>query len=156
MSVKINDLPDTADVQDSFNIPASTKDETVKVSYGLLKNQIKKDLEIDKVFQSVSNGKKLLAESITDCGVRTSASDTFQKMSDNIYSIVDKINQEVDTGKALVADAITYKGIPTESNSSFEVLADNVLKITTPKHGEKINVADIKMVFYESEVIVND
>ena len=39
---------------------------------------------IDEVFQSVSNGKELLADAITDKGVQTSASDSFQTMATNI------------------------------------------------------------------------
>ena len=39
---------------------------------------------IDEVFQSVSNGKELIADAITDKGVQTSASDSFQTMDTNI------------------------------------------------------------------------
>lgn len=39
------------------------------------------------VFQSVSDGKELIADAITDKGVPTSASDTFQDMADNIAQI---------------------------------------------------------------------
>lgn len=42
---------------------------------------------IDEVFQSVSNGKSLIASAITDKGVDTLATDTFQTMADNIRSI---------------------------------------------------------------------
>ena len=42
---------------------------------------------IDEVFQSVSNGKELLADAITDKGVQTSASDSFSTMAGNISSI---------------------------------------------------------------------
>lgn len=42
---------------------------------------------IDEVFQSVSNGKELIADAITDKGVSTSASDSFQTMAENIESL---------------------------------------------------------------------
>lgn len=42
---------------------------------------------IDEVFQSVSNGKELIADAITDKGVSTSATDSFQTMADNIESL---------------------------------------------------------------------
>lgn len=42
---------------------------------------------IDEVFQSVSNGKELIADAITDKGVQTSASDTFATMAENIAAI---------------------------------------------------------------------
>ena len=48
---------------------------------------------MDEVFQSVSNGKELIADAITDKGVSTSASDSFQTMATNISSI--------DTNQAL-------------------------------------------------------
>lgn len=41
----------------------------------------------DELFQSVSDGKTLIAEAITDKGVETSATDTFENMSDNIRNI---------------------------------------------------------------------
>ena len=42
---------------------------------------------LDEVFQSVSNGKTLIAAAITDKGVSTAASDSFQTMSTNIRNI---------------------------------------------------------------------
>ena len=42
---------------------------------------------IAETFQSVSNGKKLIASAITDKGVTTSNTDTFQTMANNILSI---------------------------------------------------------------------
>ena len=42
---------------------------------------------INEVFQCVSNAKKNLAEAITDKGVETSATDTFQTMANNINKI---------------------------------------------------------------------
>lgn len=42
---------------------------------------------LNEVFQSVSNGKGLIADAITDKGVITSATDTFATMADNIRRI---------------------------------------------------------------------
>ena len=42
---------------------------------------------LDEVFSSVSNGKKLIAEAITDKGVETSSTDTFRQMAENISQI---------------------------------------------------------------------
>ena len=42
---------------------------------------------VDEVFQSVSNGKNLLARAITDKGINTLATDNFETMSNNIKNI---------------------------------------------------------------------
>lgn len=42
---------------------------------------------IDEVFQSVSDGKELIADAITDKGVQTSANDSFATMATNISNI---------------------------------------------------------------------
>ena len=42
---------------------------------------------INELFQNVSNGKELIASAITDKGVITSKTDTFQQMANNIRSI---------------------------------------------------------------------
>lgn len=42
---------------------------------------------INELFQSVSNGKELIATAITDKGIETSSNDTFQTMADNISNI---------------------------------------------------------------------
>lgn len=45
------------------------------------------DIKYDELFQSVSNGKGLLASAITDMGVTTLATDTFEVMANNIRKI---------------------------------------------------------------------
>lgn len=53
-----------------------------------VKEQIKDIYEkLEQVFQSVSNGKENIAKAITDMGVETLGTDTFQTMADNISSI---------------------------------------------------------------------
>lgn len=50
---------------------------------------------IDEVFTSVSNGKTLIADAITDKGVPTSASDSFSTMATNISNISGSSGAEV-------------------------------------------------------------
>ena len=45
---------------------------------------------VEDCFQSVSNGKRLIAEAITGKGIVTSANDTFSVMADNINNIPGK------------------------------------------------------------------
>ena len=45
---------------------------------------------VEDCFQSVSNGKRLIAEAITGKGIVTSANDTFKTMADNINNIPGK------------------------------------------------------------------
>lgn len=45
--------------------------------------------ELEKVFQSVSNGKTLIASAVTDKGIPTSSEDKFETIADNIKSIKD-------------------------------------------------------------------
>lgn len=65
---------------------------------------------IDQLFTSVSNGKTLIASAITDKGVSTSASDTFQQMATNIGQISSNtLLEETDSGVFCSAIA---QGIP--------------------------------------------
>ena len=48
---------------------------------------------INELFQNVSNGKELIASAITDKGVITSKTDTFQQMANNIRSIAINVTQ---------------------------------------------------------------
>jgi len=52
---------------------------------------------IEEVFQSVSNGKTIIAAAITDKGVSTAATDSFQTMASNISSL------DIATEKQIVA-----------------------------------------------------
>lgn len=59
---------------------------------------------VTELFQSVSNGKSLIAGAITDKGISTSATDTFQQMADNISAI--------ETGSTIkfVNCLVSYRG----------------------------------------------
>ena len=67
------------------------KDEILSTSEAVKENTIEgklvDSLVIKEVFQSVSNGKKLLASAITDKGVTTDATDAFEIMVNNIREI---------------------------------------------------------------------
>ena len=58
------------------------------------------DTKLNQVFQSVSNGKQLLASAITDKGIKTSNDATFQVMANNIKNL-----------SALPKDSIRYGNI---------------------------------------------
>ena len=51
--------------------------------------------KLNEVFQSVSDGKKLIASAITDKGIETSADATFEEMAGGIRSI-DKVRRDID------------------------------------------------------------
>lgn len=87
MGVKISELPETAMLKNDDIIPCVVNKETSKIPYGDLKNQIKKDLNIDGIFQSVSDGKDIIASAITDKGVSTNKDATFEQMAENIRKL---------------------------------------------------------------------
>jgi WD40 repeat protein len=79
---------------------------------------------INEVFQSVGNGKTLIADAITDKGVPTSATDTFGQMATNIEAI--ETGGEI-TGETLeqilLATSVT-KGDPVGIRTIYTKLAD--------------------------------
>lgn len=56
--------------------------------------------EIREVFQSVSEGKSLIASAITDKGVQTDATDTFADMAENISNIPSAANPKLQSKSA--------------------------------------------------------
>ena len=70
-------------------ITIDTTNKTIRVQDGVTKGGIAlaKKSDLEELFQSVSNGKKLIAEAITDKGIETLATDTFETMSNNIKSL---------------------------------------------------------------------
>ena len=73
--------------------------------------------KIDECFQSVSNGKALLASAITDMGVETDATDTFETMATNIGSI----ETGVDTSNATATAATITEGYTAWVNGELIV-----------------------------------
>lgn len=72
--------PEHIDIID--NLDSTRTDAALSANQGRELNE-----ELQMVFQSVSNGKELIAGAITDKGVQTSASDTFSTMANNIEQI---------------------------------------------------------------------
>ena len=80
--------------------------------------------ELDKVFQSVSDGKSKIASAITDKGVKTDKDATFDIMADNIKKI-----ETDDTGVTPVLTGEAFYVQPFLNYSSFEVLTGTLLGI---------------------------
>ena len=80
--------------------------------------------ELDKVFQSVSDGKSKIASAITDKGVKTDKDATFDIMADNIKKI-----ETDDTGVTPVLTGEAFYVQPFFNYSSFEVLTGTLLGI---------------------------
>lgn len=68
---------------------------------------------LNEVFQSVSNGKTLIAAAITDKGVDTAATDTFQTMATNIESI--------QSGGVIQLTKEQYDSLPDEEKQNGSV-----------------------------------
>ena len=75
---------------------------------------------INEVFQSVSNGKNLIASAITDKGVATSNTDTFQTMADNISKINSVITDVNINSYNILKDNWKFKLLSnTGTNTSY-------------------------------------
>ena len=84
--------------------------------------------ELQEVFQSVSNGKNLIASAITDKGVETLADATFEQMAENIGGIS-------SGGYSQTNSALGGKGLAVSGDESDEVLSDvitDLFGLTTP------------------------
>jgi hypothetical protein len=83
------------------------------------------ETQVSELFQSVSDGKKSVANAITGKGVSTATNATFATMATNIGKITNYTAAE----KQALATAITNKGISTSSTASFSTMATNISKI---------------------------
>ena len=101
--------------------------------------------KVDELFTSVANGKQLIASAISDKGVPTLATDTFQKMSENIRHI-DTNGNEI---KNFADKQITYSNGYSDKYVCFAVcvnaeklnIGDNIRLEYTFSNG--VNVCDI-------------
>lgn len=82
---------------------------------------------IDEVFQSVSDGKELIADAITDKGIATSATDTFETMATNISSI--------PVGGGDIDDMLSALGFTKIEHASYTVVHGTI----TNNSGNQIN-----------------
>lgn len=85
--------------------------------------------EIEKLFQSVSNGKKLIASAITDKGVYTPMDATFIIMAENIgkiksgYDSIIKL-EVVNNHKPLISNSCDMKNVANSHNIVIEIKKD--------------------------------
>ena len=88
----ISNLPEKIDVNSSDVFIVEDNQSTQKVTKeNLLKGLATKE-ELEEVKQSVSNGKQLLADALTDMGIPTSANETFESMANKILQL-NKVQQ---------------------------------------------------------------
>ena len=95
------------------------------------------EAKLNEVFQSVSNGKSLVASAITDKGVTTAADATFKTMADNIYSI------QTDIFSGLTANNLTIQDYIVSINSGSSFFEPSKSDIFRP--GEKTWEIGIKV-----------
>ena len=100
---KVTELTETSYITDSDYLLISQENESKKIKANTFstkaelsqlqttidqfENNFATKTEVDDLKTSVSNGKTLIADAITDKGVPTSATDTFQTMANNIRDI---------------------------------------------------------------------
>lgn len=137
---------------------------------------------IDEVFQSVSDGKVLIADAITDKGIETSATDTFAIMAENIISIkndgteIKTIASDVkitDTASQILTFDVSGRGITNVDNvilklkqvhtttggSNYDLnynisISDNILTITHGAlTGSSFVIVDILYVYTREHII---
>ncbi len=92
--------------------------------WGKIKSYV--DSKYNELFQSVSNGKTLVANAITDKGVATATNDTFATMASNIALIETGINTDDATavsanilsGKTAYAKDVKITGTMTNKSST--------------------------------------
>lgn len=87
---------------------------------------------VKEVFQSVSDGKELIASAITDKGVETDAIDTFETMAQNISDIPTGGGGEYDfyDGSYNLIPRVVSQAIETKD----KVMQDNVTVAEIPFH----------------------
>jgi len=82
---------------------------------------------IEEVFQSVSNGKELIADAITDKGVETSATDTFETMATNISQI--SSGKTYTTKKLLLQETTQHNTRNATYTYNYTATADGAIQL---------------------------
>ena len=73
-----------------------------------------------ELFQSVSNGKTLIASAITDKGIATSNNDTFQTMANNISKIINSSSKPISINNCeLLKEGWKFNLISNESDTAY-------------------------------------
>lgn len=83
---------------------------------------------IKEVFQSVSNGKSLIASAITDKGVDTSNTDTFTTMAENILNIVGGSGDLTD-----IYNALQYHNLLVNGKETSELIGNYIKALLIPR-----------------------
>jgi len=81
---------------------------------------------MDEVFQSVSNGKTLIAAAITDKGVSTAATDSFQTMASNIGLIQTATDEQIAAYNLIRWNGTLLKTYTRNSSYTCYWLQDNL------------------------------
>ena len=116
----------------AYDTALSTTSENA-VQNKVITNKIRQtDTRVEECFTSVSNGKRLLAEAITEKGVDTSSTDTFLQMHDNILEIPSGGSSGVVYNANIVSDYVKARhgnyNTPVETSvSSYRTVIKDIL-----------------------------
>lgn len=128
--------------EQEFNVTGSVTrsiDRTSNTLAGVEETVNKHETEINELFTSVSNGKKLIASAITDKGVETDANDKFATMAENIgkiesgggcISVPIDLNQYADT-YTYISEVVRgmYRYLKLSSNGSTENTSNHYVEV---------------------------
>lgn len=132
--------------EQEFNVTGSVTrsiDRTSNALAGVEETVNKHETEINELFQSVSNGKKLIASAITDKGVETDANDKFATMAENIGKIESGggcISVPIDLNQ--YADTYTYISEVVGSMYRYLKLSSNGSTANTSNHYVEVQAFD--------------
>lgn len=107
---------------------------------------------INEVFQSASNGKKLIADAITGKGVTTSNTDSFQTMATNIGNIQTGIDSPLKTWNQLPTLVKNYLENVTYDPSDYSV---SHIAEYAPDNGDKNNTIPTGINIQTQEGVLN-
>lgn len=99
------------------------------INENTIEGKVADALVVKEVFQSVSNGKQLVASAITDKGVETEATDTFAVMAENIKSIPSNGTSETESPLIYNFNYLISFGV-AESNFYFYFPVQKIKKMT--------------------------